>query len=122
MRSSSGVLLLFAALVALFGPSRALAAGSGDGGSDGDSPLEAAAPEEGGSTLADASSDDGGGYAGPSLACDGALCDTTTGGTTCGIADGIGRGGSAPLVSAALLLGAFGLGTLRRARAKERRR
>ena len=123
MRPSSSILLLFAALVAVLGPSRTLAAGPGDGGTAGDASPEAAAPDDGGSPFADdASSDDGGGSGGASLACDGALCDTTTGGTTCGIARGVGRGGGAQLVSAALLLGAVGLGTLRRGRAKERKR
>jgi hypothetical protein len=48
------------------------------------------------------------------LRCDGALCDTTTGGTTCNMAGRFGARGPAPLVPALLLLAAMGVVVARR--------
>jgi hypothetical protein len=122
MKPSSGILLIFPALFALLGPGRALAAGPDDGGTDADALAEAAVPDDGSAPSAGDASDDGGTSPGDFLACDGALCSTSTGGTTCGVAGGVGRGGGALPVSAALLLGAAGVGIRRRGRAREQSR
>jgi hypothetical protein len=131
MKRPFGISVFLVAILALFGPSRAFAGGPVDGGMDGDTTVEGGAPsdEAGSPPIADDASGDGpatsGTSAGSALACDGALCSTVTGGTTCAIAVGLGSSRAAHLsISAALLLGAMGIGTLRRCanRAKGRRR
>jgi hypothetical protein len=119
MKSPFKISVVFIAFLALVGPNRAVAARPGDGGADGDASVEAGAPDDGGSVVADDATGDDSTSSGTSnevpLACDGALCDTTTGGTTCDIAEeGLGTRGAALPTAAALLLGAVGFGTLRR--------
>jgi hypothetical protein len=134
MRPPVRILVLLSVLLVLFGPSPALAAGPGDGQANGDVEVEGSAPSDDGapgddgSPAADGASDDATGIVlGPNghpLRCDGGLCDTATGGVVCSIAGPIGSRRVAPPISVALLVGAAGLGTLRRRvrRAKEQAR
>jgi hypothetical protein len=134
MRPPFRISVLLSALLALFGPNRALAAGPGDGQANGDVEVEGGAPSDDGasgddgSPAADGASDDATGIVlGPNghpLRCDGGLCDTTTGGVPCSIAGPVGSRRASLPMPVGLLVGAVLLGTLlRRARlAKERAR
>ena len=115
MKSSLGLSALLAVLLALSGPGRALAAGPGDAGDDG-----------GGSVAGDAGDDGDDGAASadqpPALACDGALCATDPGFTTCGVAKGVGTGSTRLTAWASLAVAAVTFGTLRRRGGPRRRR
>jgi hypothetical protein len=119
-RSLHGALLLL--LLALLVSSGVATAATADGGLDASS-SEAGAPGElvTGAGVSDAS-DDGPAELPPEYAplkCDGSLCDTTTGETTCSLSEGrSAKGGAWPLVMV-LMLGALGIG--RRARNPLRR-
>jgi hypothetical protein len=127
MKSRFGVSLLFVALI-LSHPSRAFATDSVDGGMAGGTPVDAGRPSDGGDVAADDASSDGSAEGGTSnqvpLACDGGLCDTTTGGTPCGVAGALGAKNAPASVSLTLLLAVAGLRPLRRRarRAQERTR
>jgi hypothetical protein len=118
MKCPFRVAVLCVALLAPFGPNRAFAAGSADGGTAGDVAVEGGAPSDDGGLVADDASDDGavsgGTSGGVPLGCDGALCATTTGGTTCSTAEVLGSTRAAFPTALALLLGMIGFGTLRR--------
>jgi cobalt-zinc-cadmium efflux system outer membrane protein len=133
MKARSCVLLLAAALI-LARPRSAFAAGPNEAGVDGDGAVDdasddSAAPTgDGAATADDGASNDDGSNGTPSrelqLRCDGALCDTTTGGTTCSIAEGLGKARGALPFSVVAVLAAMALVPLRRRahRAKERAR
>jgi hypothetical protein len=97
-------------LLLLF-PSRIAAAATTDGGLDGS--IEAGAPGE---LMRDASSndasDDGSDQTSDEvpLRCDGGLCDTTTGATTCSFAAGRSTNGGGLPIAVALALLAIGVG------------
>jgi hypothetical protein len=119
-RSLHGALLLL--LLALLLSSRVATAATADGGIDASS-SEAGAPGE---LVPDAgvsdASDDGSVELPPEYAplkCDGSLCDTTTGETTCNMSEGrSAKGGAWPFVMV-LALAAAGIG--RRAQSRLRR-
>jgi len=126
MKKAFGISVLSVVFLVSPGGPNAFAADAGDGAADGEALVESGAPLEGGGPGADDASDDGSvsgtaSYAAP-LGCDGALCATVAGDTTCGIARDRRSSGALPL-PAAVLLGVFGVGALRRRamRAKGRR-
>jgi len=102
-------LLVFAAAIILAHPQRAFAADAGEGEMDGEAAMD-------GEDAADAAVDDDGGAPSNELPfrCGGALCDTTTGGTTCSAAPGLERGGDALPISVVAILALVAFWPLRR--------
>jgi hypothetical protein len=125
MKKAFGISVLFVTLLVL-GPRRAFAADPGDGGTDGDALIAGGAPSDGGGPVADDASGDGSVAGGaPSeapLGCDGALCATVAGDTTCAFAGGRRSSGASLPTSAALVLAAIGFGARRRRATRERER
>jgi hypothetical protein len=112
--------LLLVALLVLLVPSRVAAAAATDGGIDASSEAGAAGELMPDASASDASDD------GPAttsdevpLRCDGALCDTTTGATTCDFAEGRSPSGGGLPVAVVLGFAAMRIG--RRARNTRRR-
>jgi hypothetical protein len=121
------VSVLCVALLASLGQNRAFAAGPDDGGADGDALVGADVPSDGGSAGSDDASVDGPGGGGTpgapgALGCDGDLCSTATGGTTCSTAQCLGSTRVALPTAMALLIGVVGLGTLRRRMRRQQER
>jgi hypothetical protein len=118
MKSRFSAWVLLTALLTLLSARRAFAGDPSEGGTDGDVAVEGGAPSDDGGQAAEDASDEAPGpilaLNGNPLRCDGALCDTTTGGVPCSIAEPVGSRGHAPSISVALLIGAVGLGSLRR--------
>jgi hypothetical protein len=123
MKPSLWIALLVAGFLTLLAPRRALAAGTTDAGPSGATGSEAGAlgaPETDAGTSNDAGTDAGMSSDGVPLRCDGALCDTTTGGTPCSFRGRIGTDGRAP-IALALFFALIGVGRRAR-RAKGRTR
>ena len=112
MKPSRKAALLFAFILALVSPRRALAVGSNDAGASGDAGAAGALATDAG-TSQDAGTNASMSSNGVPLGCDGGLCDTTTGGTPCSFRGRIGTDGRAPI---ALALFVAAIAVSRRAR------
>jgi hypothetical protein len=116
-------LVLLAVLVGVSCAGRAFAAGPGDAADESTSSDAETSGGDGSGPLADDAGDAGAASnPAPALACDGALCATDPGFTTCGVARGVGTDGDPWPASAARAVAALALAALRRRRAHDEER